>query len=840
MLALRGKAAVSSCLLAYKKYLEFFYSERFSALAAKGFRPQKILWASTSAKNPAYSDTIYLDALCLAGSVITVPENTIAAFDEHGDPEAAPPETRYAQAAAELNALKDSGVNFDFLLSSLQKDGLEKFSASHNNLVALLENKKKEIRKMQTNEKFKQEIFGTDLNAQADLVAASGLAQRLWKKDASLWKTEPDHVKNIKNSLGWLDIPYKMLARAGEIEKFAESVRKEGFKNVVILGMGGSSLAPEVFRSLFQKNSHPKMFVLDTTNPDWIASTRKNLDLKRTLFLFSSKSGGTVEPNSQFRYFWAELKKEGVKKPGDHFIAITDKNTSLEALALKKDFRRVFINPSDIGGRFSALSYFGLIPAALCGADIRKLLERAVETADACQKNDFHGNPGVFLGAAMANGWSMGRDKLTVVLPKKMKALGLWIEQLVAESTGKEGKGIVPVCEDGLRPAGEYQKDRFFVVLNPLDFRSEEQERAAEALVKNGHPLLKLYIKDFYDLGGEFFRWETATAAAGFFMKINPFDQPNVQESKTLTVEILKKLAQSGKLTETKPDFDSDKVSIHVSKALKKAGSGKINNYSDIFWEIFSALGENEYFSVLAYAEANPKNDLRLAELAEAVRRYTASASFYSYGPRYLHSTGQLFKGGKDNGVFLILTTKPKKDIKIAGEKYTFCQLTTAQAIGDFRALESKNRRVIRVHLKKSDFDACLKYVTDRIVEVGEKKASPETTEEKQMIKLAEKKTTKTTKRIETTSNTEYIVMDYPKNLETITARYYAVRIGASDCVNVEVSINDQPWQNCRRSVGYWWYDWTNIQPGTYQILARMNKGNGQYLMSKRRRCKII
>ncbi len=675
----------------------------------------------------------------------------------------------------------------------------------------------------------------------AEKLSGLNFAARLWKKDAGLWTTDPAAKKQISGALGWLDLPAKMLAEAAEITAFAESVRADGFTHAVLLGMGGSSLAPEVLKSVFQNPKYPRLHVLDTTDPAWISAVNSLLDLKRTLFIFASKSGGTIEPSSQFKYFWGLLKKAGVKRPGENFIAITDAGTGLEKLAREKNFLRTFLNPSDVGGRFSALSYFGLVPAALCGADVRKLLESAAQMAERCRAPRIEDNPGALLGALIAAQAGAGRDKLTLVMPEKFRDLGLWVEQLVAESTGKEGKGVVPVCQEPLMDPDKYQADRFFVrtALGPDAACDAGLSRLSAA----GHPVYTITAADASGLGAEFFRWEVATAAAGAALGINPFDQPDVQAAKALTLEALKQYRAGGRAKGPRPDFSTNRVAVFASKALKTGGA-EIKSYDDVFWTVFSGLKEKEYIGLLAYLPNAPLVEEGLKKLRAALTVYTSSACTLAYGPRYLHSSGQLHKGGPDNALFLILTNQAEKDIMIPGEKYTFWQLETAQALGDFEALDAKNRRILRLHLKHP-LDRSLAYLSERIAKVGrpggEPQAEAKTAEEREMPKIAVKKTTTTSKTAKTklTTTEEYVVVDHPRNLENVTTgTTYAVRIGTSCCTGVDISINDQPWQPCRHAVGYWWFDWTNFPAGTHQLVARMHKPNGEYLISKRRRCK--
>lgn len=685
------------------------------------------------------------------------------------------------------------------------------------------------------------ELPAADYSAAVKSLTEMDFAARLQRKDAALWKTDPAHTAIINNSLGWVDVPYKMNGRLDEIEKFAASVFDAKFTAVVLLGMGGSSLAPEVIRSVFQDPARPRLHVMDTTDPGWLLNTCEKLDLKRTLFIFASKSGGTIEPSSQFKYFWQALKKAGVKRPGDNFAAITDPGTGLEKLATEKKFRKIFLNFPDIGGRFSALSYFGLVPAALCGADVKKLLKSALKMADKCKDPDVMKNPGALLGALIGAMTIAGRDKLTLIMPKKLETLSLWIEQLVAESTGKEGKGVLPVGLEDLSAPDKYQPDRFFTLTRMTTSPEPASEDKAAALKKAGHPVYTMTIADPYDLGGEFYRWEAATAAAGAMLAIDPFDQPNVKEAKDLTLKVLETFKSTGKMPEGTPDFSTDRLDVYSSKAVK-AAQGPVRDYDDILRRIVSGLNRNEYIALLAYLPNAPKVASDLKGIRELLKAATKSATTLSYGPRYLHSSGQFHKGGPDNGLFVILTNEAAKDIIIIGENYTFWQLEMAQALGDFEALDTKNRRVLRIHLKHP-LDKSLRYLRDRISKPGRPREEVKVThpqgEESEMLKLA-KKTTKTVKTTTPTNTDEFVLLDHPKNLENITSREYTIRISATDCNGVDISIDDQPWQPCRNSVGYWWYDWFDFTTGTHQIVARLNKNNGEYLLSKRRRCKVI
>lgn len=539
-------------------------------------------------------------------------------------------------------------------------------------------------------------------NAVTDGIIREGLIKlenlqfntKFWAKDPSLWKQDKEHQEFIVKFLGWQKVYDWTLEHIDEVLDFAKDAKKH-FKHCVVMGMGGSSLAPEVFRTVFGKQAgYPELIVLDTTNPDWINSARERINPAETLFIFASKSGGTVEPSSQYAYFFEEVKKAGVKKAGDNFVAITDKGTGLEELATKNKFRKIFINPSDIGGRFSALSFFGIVPAAIMGVDVKKILtiaqkEAKTFEADAPVKDNAAVRLGAFMGACVVN---QNRDKMTLITPAEVAAFGLWAEQLVAESTGKEGKGIVPVAGEMVHSHFDYRDDRFFV---HLETGNEEKNIASlvKELEDRGYPILTLCMHDKYELGAMFLLWEIATAAAGAILAIDPFDQPNVQLAKTMTKDILAQLKGGKAPAEvTAPMLVSADITAEV----------KLDNLAQ---GLYSLLESNDYVAVLAYMYASPEVEKALLGLRDKIMTKTKRAVLFGFGPRYLHSTGQLHKGDGNNGVFLILSADPEKDIKIPGQDYTFGQLCNAQALGDFKALQDKGRRAIKIHLAQPVLD---------------------------------------------------------------------------------------------------------------------------------------
>lgn len=527
---------------------------------------------------------------------------------------------------------------------------------------------------------------------------------KFWAKDPTLWKQDKEHKEFIVKFLGWQKVYDWTLERVDDILAFAADV-KQNFKYVVVMGMGGSSLAPEVIRTVFGKQAgYPELIVLDTTNADWVYAARTHIDPAQTLFIFASKSGGTVEPSSQYAYFHEEVKKAGVKDPGQNFCAITDPGTGLETLAKKNKFRKIFLNPADIGGRFSALSMFGMVPAALMGVDIVKLLKIAQKEAQGFgPEADFKTNAAVKLGALMGASFANhNKDKLTIITPKELASFGLWAEQLVAESTGKEGKGIVPVVGEGLFKNFDYREDRVFVHISN---GSEDDKRVSaimDDLEERSYPVMTISMEEEYELGAQFLLWEIATAAAGAIMAIDPFDQPNVQAAKTLTKQIL------GKLEKKEISDEELNKPFMVAKDIEKEVK-----FDTLAQDVYSLLESNDYIALLAYVYPSEEAAKALLALRDKILTRTKRAVLFGYGPRYLHSTGQLHKGDGNNGVFIILSADAENDIQIPGQHYTFGQLCAAQALGDFQALEEKGRRVIKIHLTQPILQA-IKNLSDK------------------------------------------------------------------------------------------------------------------------------
>jgi glucose-6-phosphate isomerase/transaldolase/glucose-6-phosphate isomerase len=503
------------------------------------------------------------------------------------------------------------------------------------------------------------------------------VVRRIWRKDHTVWKPDPEE---ITNRLGWLTVTDTMRKQLSDLESFSEDIREEGFRFVVLLGMGGSSLGPEVLRQVFGKvDACPELIVLDSIDPDWIKQVQDRIDPAHTLFLFSSKSGTTIEPNILFEYFKTQVESVvGVGQAGRHFVAITDSGTALVKRAREEGFRRVFENPADIGGRYSILSFFGLVPGVLAGVDIKKLLETADRMKDACAASSARENPGCLLGAVMGALALKGRDKLTLITSPGVSRFGLWVEQLIAESTGKEGKGIIPVTGEPLVASRYYGEDRLFVFLRLKGDDNTKVDAAVRDITDSGQPVVIVEMQDRYDLGAEFFRWEFAVPVAGSILGINPFDQPDVQKAKDATSKVIKIHAETGSFTQVEAEHSLEQL-------LAKASDGK-------------------YLSIMAYVVESTETDKLIADFRRKVIEKYGIATTFGYGPRFLHSTGQLHKGGSGNGLSLQLTVDHTHDVPIAGKPYTFGMLTNAQAMGDLEVLQQLGRDVISIHSPNGDF----------------------------------------------------------------------------------------------------------------------------------------
>ena len=670
---LLGKAAIANAKQAYRDFNEIFGGAAFAALKQKGARVQRPLWASTGTKNPDYSDVLYLESLVGTDTVNTVPPATLNAFINHGRA-AATLDQGVDKADAQMRDLAAAGISMEQVTEQLLTAGLEGFSESFGKLLTNIEDK--QARLVAEGHQYPGIRLGqylADVEAGlADLQKREVIA-RIWRGDHTVWKPDPTE---IANRLGWLTVTDVMCEQAPGLQELAREVRDACFRHVVLLGMGGSSLGPEVLRQTFGSEAgYPELIVLDSTVPGWVQGVADAIDPARALFIVSSKSGSTTEPNMFYLHFRGLVEKAvGKDQAGQHFIAITDSGSSLETLAREQGFRRLFLNPADIGGRYSVLSYFGLVPAALAGMDILKLLDRGGCMREGCASCvPAHENPGGWLGVTMGVLTQQGRDKLTLVTSPSMGSFGLWVEQLIAESTGKEGKGIVPVAGEPLAAPDRYGSDRLFVYLRLEGDDNAATDAAVEEIQSSGQPVVRLDLRDEYDVGAEFFRWEMAVAIAGVVLGLNAFDQPNVQAAKDMTEEVLGQFESRGALPEME-------ASGSLQGLLADAKSG-------------------DYLAIMAYMEQTPEVDKAFDALRGKVTERHGIATTLGYGPRFLHSTGQLHKGGPSSGLFLQLTADFAQDVSIPGKAFSFGVLADAQALGDLQALRASKRRASRVHL---------------------------------------------------------------------------------------------------------------------------------------------
>ena len=673
--ALMGKAAIANAKLAYREFQQVFGEERFSSLKGQQARPQRPLWASTSTKNPAYSDLMYVEALIGPDTVDTLPPATLTALLEYGKP-GLTLQKGTDEAEEHIEALEKAGISMVQVTDNLLADGVKSFADSFDKLLANISEKMAKLAaQMPPCPSSSLGDHLPDVEAALHDLQDREVIKRIWSKDHTVWKPEPTE---ISNRLGWLNVTESMADQVPALRSFADEVKEAGYHHVVLLGMGGSSLGAEVLWQTFgSAPGYPEPVILDTTVPDWIQAVNENIDVSKTLFLVSSKSGGTLETISGYRYYRSLVEESnGKEKAGANFAAITDSDTPLERLGQEEGFRRIFTNPSDIGGRYAVLSYFGLVPAALAGIAVEDILESADSMREGCASFvSTREDPAAWLGAAMATLALKGRDKLTIVTSPSISSFGLWAEQLLAESTGKEGKGIVPVAGEPLAGPESYGDDRLFVYLRVEDDDNAKADAEVELLESSGQPVIRLDLRDKNGLGAEFFRWEFATAVAGAVLAINPFDQPNVQSAKDKTADVLQAYGSSGALPE-----------IEAPGSLK---------------DLLAEARAGDYLAIMAYLRPTPEVEEAMADLRRKVAEKHKIATTFGYGPRFLHSSGQLHKGGPASGLFLQLVTDHEDDIPIPGQNYSFATLAGAQAIGDLQVLQALGRRVAMVKLGK-------------------------------------------------------------------------------------------------------------------------------------------
>ena len=691
---LPGKAAIANARLAYALFKEIFGSDRFKNLAAKGAQLQRPLWASTSTKNPAYRDVLYIEDLIAPNTVNTVPPQTLKAFADHGAARLSL-DGFEKESRQVIDQLESLGIRMDEITDALEAEGVKAFSDAFHALLKSVDDRRKAF--LAQLGPYKKQIAPLIKKLDADQFSA-----RIWAADPSLWTQDQSGQDEIRKRLGWLTAPQHGCALIPDLEKLAAELQNEGIENLVVLGMGGSSLAPEVFSQTFgvreaQGRVGLNLTIVDSTDPEQVLATDRVNPSQKTLYAVSSKSGGTAEVSAMLEFFWSKsVRRLGKREAARHFIAITDPNTTLEKTAQDRGFRKIFNADPNVGGRYSALIAFGLVPAYLLGVDLDQFLARAEGMMAQCVSSMPAGrNPGLVLGTVLAFAGQNGRDKVTLLADPDLSSVGSWLEQLIAESSGKEGKGLVPVDLEPQISPRSYSQDRIFVYLR---LTGSEDTRVA-SLRRAGFPVLVLPLKDEYDLAAELYRWEYATATACAQMGVNAFDQPNVQDSKTRTVAKVKSYQETGQLDEGKPVWQGSGVKVYGMDlpTFKQAASIK-----EVVAQFLALAQAGDYVAVNAYLPRNPKTLARLQKLRKNILRRTGKATTLGFGPRFLHSTGQLHKGGANNGLFIQLTTEPARDAEIPTQNLSFKVLERAQALGDLEALLASGRRVIRIHLEKA------------------------------------------------------------------------------------------------------------------------------------------
>jgi len=700
---LLGRTAIASAKIAYQRFRDIFSGEEWEPLAKKGARVQRPLWASTSTKDPLYSDVRYVEPLIGEDTVNTMPESTITAFADHGTCEASTIVEDVEEAHTTLRQLEECGIDLELVTTQLVNEGVRKFIDPFDTLMDAIAQAREEYLQDSTS----SQILGsgelkTDIDGLLDSLDEKQYPRRMFAKDGYLWTDEAEVVSSVENRLGWLGCPVEFAGRVDELTHFAGQIRDEGYEYVVLLGMGGSSLCPEVAMETFgAAEGFPELLVLDNTDPEAVRAVEEQIELSDTLFIVASKSGTTTETMSFYRYFYAKTVDRLDGSAGHNWIAITDPGTPLEEEATERGFRRVFVNPPDIGGRYSALSYFGLVPMALIGVDLQELLDRAYQPAQSSRPYVPSGrNPGIKLGAYLGRIYRDGVDKVTFYLSDSITHFGAWVEQLLAESTGKQGEGLVPIVGEAPGEPASYGNDRVFVLLTVEGDATGELVDHVSRLEEEGHPVIRITLRDILDLGAEFFRWELATATAGKLMGINPFDEPNVAESKENTRKLLAEWSETGELTAGEPVVTVNSLRIFTDPEADWYIQNQPESGSALFEAYFDSIVSGDYISLLAYFRQTDQREDLLQRIRHAVRDRYATAATLGYGPRYLHSTGQLHKGGPRKGLFLLLTSETRDQVNIPGNKYDFATLQHAQALGDYQALLSKERRVLRLHLQ--------------------------------------------------------------------------------------------------------------------------------------------
>jgi transaldolase/glucose-6-phosphate isomerase len=701
---LRGKTAIANAKIAYARYKELFSGQRWQSLARAGAKTQRLLWASTSTKNRAYKDTMYVEALIGRDTVNTIPPATMDAFRDHGEVKSNAIEEDVNAARATLVALDNCGISLKEVTDELVTEGVRQFADAFDKLLGAVARRR---RRLLESDRASMEIapgspeMKTAFAAEMEIWRKAGRIRQLWTGDKLVW-TGTDEADWV----GWLNVVEQELADVDRLQRFAADTKSRSYSDVVLLGMGGSSLGPEVLGKTFGRQSGgPRFHMLDSTDPAQIKAVEQAVDLGKTLFIVSSKSGSTLEPNIFLDYFLDRVSAvRGKDRAGEHFVAVTDPGSSLERRAKQLQFARVFYGVPSIGGRYSVLSKFGLVPAAALGLDVKRLLVATLPMQRACGPDVPPAeNPGVQLGIALGIAATcFGRDKVTIVASPGIADLGAWLEQLLAESTGKQGRGLIPLAGEPLGTPECYGKDRFFAYLE-LDGQNDPSQREAIAAIEQaGHPVARISVKDIWHIGQEFFRWEIATAVAGAIIRINPFNQPDVEASKKKTSALTDQYEKSKSLPRDEPVFRENGLAVYADPRNAEE-LGRHNTLTGYLKSHFGRIEAGDYVAVLAYVQRDPSHTKALTAMRARIRDETRAATCLGFGPRFQHSTGQAYKGGPNSGVFLQVTCDDPADIDVPGHSYSFGVVKAAQASGDLAVLVERGRRALRVHLKDVD-----------------------------------------------------------------------------------------------------------------------------------------
>ena len=722
-----GQIAIANAKVTYRRYQEIYQGvgesspigSRWQVLADRGAKPQRLLWASTGTKDPQYSDVRYVEELVGLDTVNTIPPATLAAFRHHGK-SGSTLSADLDTAQAMMLKPQQAGISFPAITDRLLSEGLQQFTEAFDQLLGAIAQKRTAL----LGDKLDRLTYHLpdDLNTSVQATLKDwhdrGKIRQLWARNSALW-TGGDEG----HWLGWLGVTEEGIAQLDRLKQLAQDVQDLQFTHIVLLGMGGSSLCPDVLRSTFGKLAgYPELLVLDSTDPAQIQTIERQIDLTRSLFIVSSKSGNTLEPNIFKQYFFDRVQQIlGAESAGNRFIAITDPNSQLAHVAKGDDFREIFFGLPSIGGRYSALSNFGMVPAAAMGIDVTRFLDAAEEMVQSCASSvPAEENPGVVLGSILGTLATHGRDKVTLIASPGIADLGGWLEQLLAESTGKDGKGIVPISQESLGTPEVYGNDRLFVYIRLDASADPQQDQAIAALERAGQPVVRIAIADAYQLGQEFFGWEMATAVAGSIIGINAFNQPDVEASKIATRELTTAYERSGALPPETPLLVEAGIELFTdpqNAAVLTTAVGSDRSIGAYLRAHFDRVNPGDYVALLAYIERNQLHQSQLQTLRHQIRDAKHVATCVGFGPRFLHSTGQAYKGGPNSGVFLQITCDDAIDLPVPQQKYGFSIVKAAQARGDFQVLADRDRRALRVHLG-TDVQAGLEALQRMMVQI--------------------------------------------------------------------------------------------------------------------------